>query len=90
MIYLLLYSCVSYFDDVSLDLTDLGDKVNQEPELQMQAEVVHWNVTQFLLADIDQLEAGQYDIIHAGGPFGICYLNNDKMLASADSRKAVG
>lgn len=35
MIYLLLYSCVSYFDDVSLDLTDLGDKVNQEPELQM-------------------------------------------------------
>lgn len=47
-------------------------------------------MTQFLLADIDQLEAGQYDIIHAGGPFGICYLNNDKMLASTDSRKAVG
>lgn len=37
-------------------------------------------MTQFLLADINQLQAGQYGIIHAGGPFGICYLHSDKTL----------
>lgn len=44
----------------------------------MEGEIVHQYVTQFLLADIHQLQAGRYDITHAGGLFGICYLHSDK------------